>query len=198
MVKSLLLGALLGGLVAFLWSSLSWEVIGWHERTMTGFLNEDEVSAVIASHAPKDGTYLMPAGPVTDGMSADQKKAVEAAVLEKMQKGPIMVAAVRHNFGSFGRAMAIQALGLMLAAFLLTWMLLQTRTLSYVGRVIFVAVGGLAASVIVDIPNWNWWGFSGSYTVVNLIDSTLTWFLAGLVIAKVAVVREDGPARSIR
>lgn len=186
MFKSLLLGAVLGGLVAFLWSSFSWEVIGWHERTMTGFLNEDEVAAVIASHAPKDGTYLLPAGPVTEGMSADQRKEVEAAVMEKMQKGPIMVAAVRHNFGSFGRAMAIQVLGLMVAALLLTWMLLQTRDLGYAGRVIFVAVGGLAASVIVDIPNWNWWGFSGSYTVVNLIDSTLTWLLAGLVIAKVA------------
>ena len=186
MFKSLALGTILGGLVAFLWTSLSWEVIGWHERTMTSFLNEDEVSAVVASHAPKDGTYLLPAGPVTEGMSSDQKKAVEASVMEKMQKGPIVVAAVRHNFGSFGRAMGIQVLGLMVAAFLLTWMLLQTRDLSYLGRVLFVAVGGLAASVIVDIPNWNWWGFSTSYTTVNLIDSTLTWLLAGLVIAKVA------------
>jgi hypothetical protein len=186
MLRSLVLGTILGGLVAFLWSSLSWEVIGWHEKTMSGFQNEDEVSAVIASHAPRDGTYLLPAGPVTEGMTADQKKAIEAAVMGKMQKGPIMVAAVRHNFGSFGRAMAIQVLGLMAAAFLLTWMLLQTRGLGYASRVMFLAVAGLAASVIVDIPNWNWWGFSGSYTVVNLIDSTLTWLIAGLVIAKVA------------
>jgi hypothetical protein len=52
--------------------------------------------------------------------------------------------------------------------------------------VLFLAVVGLSASVIVDLPNWNWWGFSGSFTAVNLADNVLTWLLAGLVIAKVA------------
>jgi len=52
--------------------------------------------------------------------------------------------------------------------------------------VAFLAVAGLAASVISDLPNWNWWGYSAAYTAVNLVDYTLTWLLAGLVIAKVA------------
>jgi hypothetical protein len=52
--------------------------------------------------------------------------------------------------------------------------------------VIFLAVAGLAASIVSDLPNWNWWGFSGSYTAVMVADSTLTWLFAGLVIAKVA------------
>jgi lipoprotein signal peptidase len=104
-----------------------------------------------------------------------------------MQKGPIVIAAVRRGgFGSFTRGLVVQLLSLMAAAFLLTWLLLQTRGLSYARRVAFVAVAGLSASVIVDLPNWNWWGFSGAYTVVNLADSLLTWLLAGLVIAKMA------------
>ena len=57
--------------------------------------------------------------------------------------------------------------------------------LSYPRRVAFLAVVGLSASVIVDLPNWNWWGFSGAYTAVNLADSMLTWLFAGLIIAKV-------------
>lgn len=187
MRKALILGTILGGLAAFVWSSISWEIVGWHEKTMVSFQSEDEVSAVIASHAARDGTYLLPFGPSTEGMTPEQKKKVQAAVMEKMQKGPIMVAAVRRGgFGSFGRGLVIQLLSLMAAAFLLTWLLLQTRGLSYARRVAFLAVGGLAASVIVDLPNWNWWGFSGAYTAVNLADSLLTWLLAGLVIAKVA------------
>jgi hypothetical protein len=79
----------------------------------------------------------------------------------------------------------------MAAAFLLTWLLLQTSGLSYRKRVMFIAIAGLAASVIVDVPNWNWWGFSGVYTAVNLIDVTITWLLAGLVIAKVAKPRPN-------
>src|SRR5208283_5547149 len=59
MKKALILGTLLGGLAAFVWSSISWEVVGWHEKTMVSFQNEDEVSAVIASHAATDGIYLL-------------------------------------------------------------------------------------------------------------------------------------------
>ncbi len=192
MVRSLVLGTILGGLAAFLWSNVSWEVVGWHEKTMVGFQNQDEVSAAIASHASQDGTFILPAMPNTQGMSGEQKKRAEAEVTEKMKKGPIMVAAVRRGgFGSFQRAVIIQLLSLMAGAFLLTWLLLQTSGLSYARRVAFLAVCGFAASVIVDLPNWNWWGFSGAYTAVNLADSTITWMLAGLVIAKVAKARTN-------
>lgn len=187
MLKSLVLGTILGGLVAFVWSSVSWEVLGWHEKTLVKFQNDDEVSAVIASHAAQDGTYILPGMPSTESMTVEQKKNAQAALMEKMQKGPIMIAAVRRGgFGSFSRGLIIQVLSLMAAAFLLTWLLLQTSGLSYVRRVAFLAIAGLAASVIVDLPNWNWWGFSGAYTAVNLADSTITWLIAGLVIAKVA------------
>jgi hypothetical protein len=187
MTKSLILGTILGGLAAFVWSSISWELIGWHEKTMVAFHNEDEVSAVIASHAGQDGTYILPSMPSTAGMTPEQKKSVMDSVMQKMQAGPIMVAAVRRGgFGSYTRGLIIQLLSLMAAAFLLTWLVLQTTGLSYARRVVFLAIVGLAASVIVDLPNWNWWGFSGAYTAVNLADSTLTWLVAGLVIAKVA------------
>jgi len=192
MLRSLVLGSILGGLVAFVWSSVSWELLGWHEKTLVSFQNDDEVSALIASHAPKDGTYILPGMPPTEGMTAEQQKAAKAALMEKMQRGPIMIAAVRRGgFGSFARGLIIQVLSLMAAAFLLTWLLLQTSGLSYRKRVMFIAIAGLAASVIVDLPNWNWWGFSGVYTAVNLIDVTITWLLAGLVIAKVAKPRTN-------
>jgi hypothetical protein len=55
--------------------------------------------------------------------------------------------------------------------------------LSYARRIGFLAVAGLAAGVIADLPNWNWWGFSGRYTAVSIADSMLTWLIAGLVIA---------------
>ncbi|MGA7915680.1 MAG: hypothetical protein WCA00_10635 [Candidatus Acidiferrales bacterium] len=187
MKKALLLGTILGGLTAFIWSSISWELLGWHEKDMLSFQKEDEVAAVIASHTAKDGVYLLPSMPSGEGMSAEQKKQVQAAAMAKMQAGPIMFAAVRRGgFGSYSRGLIMQFLSLLAAAFLLTWLMLQTSGLSYARKVAFLAVVGLSASVIVDLPNWNWWGFSGAYTAVNLADSTITWLIAGLVIAKVA------------
>lgn len=186
-MKSLLLGTILGGITAFVWSTISWTVLPWHEKPLLHFQNDDEVAAVISSHAPQSGMYLLPAGPSQEGMTGEQKKAAQAAVMEKMQKGPIMFAAVRRGgFGSYANGVIIQFLSLMAAAFLLTWLLLQTSGLSYARRVLFLGVVGLAASVIVNLPDWNWWGFSGTYTAVNLVDFTLMWLFAGLVIAKVA------------
>jgi hypothetical protein len=187
MLKSLVLGAILGGLTAFIWSFISWDLLPWHEKQLRSFQNEDEVSAVIAAHAPESGNYLLPTGPSQEGMSPDQKKAAQEIRMEKMQKGPLVFAAVRREgFGSFPKVLFTQLIYQILAALLLTSMLLQTSGLSYARRVAFLAIAGLAASVIADLPNWNWWGYSATYTVVNLIDYTLTWLLAGLVIARVA------------
>ena len=187
MIKSLLLGTIVGGIIAFLWSWVSWGVLPWHEKGLLKFQNEAEVSAMITSHTTDSGTYLLPGKTPTAGMTPEQKKASEAADMEKMQHQPIMLAAIRRNgFGSMAQGLVIQLLCQMAAAFLLTWLLLQTSGLSYGRRVMFLAIAGLTASVIVDLPNWNWWGFSGAYTVVSLADFTLTWLLAGLGIAKVA------------
>src|ERR1700684_753264 len=190
MWKSLFLGAFLGGLAAFIWSSISWELLGWHEKPMLAFQNEDDVATVIQLHTTQSGVYLLPGAPRLEGMTADQKKAAQSTLVAKMQKGPIVFAAIRRDgFGSYSRGLIIQLLSIFAAAFLLTWMLLQTSGLSYAGRVIFLAVAGLAASVIVDLPNWNWWGFSGTYTLIKPVDFTLTWMFAGIVIAKVAKPR---------
>jgi len=125
-----------------------------------------------------------------EGMTREQKKAAEGTQMARMQKGPMMFAAVRREgFGSFAKGLIAQFLILAAGAFLLTWLVLQTSGLSYGKRVVFLAVVGLAASVVSDLPNWNWWGFSGGYTAVMVADSTLTWLFAGLVIAKVAKPR---------
>jgi hypothetical protein len=92
----------------------------------------------------------------------------------------------RSGMGSVGRLFGVQIAILFAAAFLLTWLLLHTSGLSYARRVRFLAVVGLTASVIVDLPNWNWWGFSGSFTAVGVAGNVLTCLFAGLVIAKVA------------
>jgi hypothetical protein len=187
MMKSLLLGTLLGGVVAFIWSSVSWEVLPWHEQGIYSFQNDEKVSAVIASHSTRSGNYILPGRPPMEGMTPEQKKAAEGTQMARMQRGPMMFAAVRRGgFGSFAKGLIAQFLILAAGAFLLTWLVLQTSGLSYGKRVVFLAVVGLAASVVSDLPNSNWWGFSGAYTAVMVADSTLTWLLAGVVIAKVA------------
>lgn len=173
-IRSLILGTLLGGLAALVWSMVSWELIGWHEKTLLSFQKDGDVAAVISAQTVEDGTYLMPFGASKEAQ-------------DRMAKGPIVFAAVRRaGLGSVGRFFGLQFAILFATAFLLTWLLLQTSGRSYGRRVLFLAVVGLTASVIVELPNWNWWGFSNAFTAVNVADNVLTCLIAGLVIAKVA------------
>jgi hypothetical protein len=64
MLKSLVLGAILGAITAFLWSFISWSVLPWHQKQLRSFRNEDEVTVVIASHALESGNYILQREPV--------------------------------------------------------------------------------------------------------------------------------------
>jgi len=109
MLKSLVLGAILGGLTAFIWSFISWSFLPWHQKQLRSFQNEDEVTAIIASHAPESGNYLLPTGPPQEGMTSEQKKAAEEIRMQKMQKGPLVFAAVRREgFSSLPRVLLTQ------------------------------------------------------------------------------------------
>src|ERR1700680_2331099 len=59
-----------------------------------------------------------PVGPPTEGMTSEQEKKTQAAVMEKMRKSPIMIAAVRREgFGSVSRGLVIPLLRLVARAF---------------------------------------------------------------------------------
>jgi len=74
----------------------------------------------------------------------------------------------------------------LIGAFLITLLLLQTKDLGYWNRVGFVTLIGLTVGILGAFPNWNWWGFSFGYVLIETLDLVIAWFLAGLVIAPFA------------
>lgn len=187
MLKSLSLGGLLGGLVLFVWGSISWMVLPWHMMTFEKFKDEATIAQALTANALRPGVYLLPNVHKHDpGMTEEQKKAEEAEGMKRMMQGPFMFAAVTpQGAGGMRYALLIQLVTGIVGTFLATWLLLKTRGLTYLGRVGFVTVLALTAAVISHVPYWNWWNFSNSYTAVTFADLLLGWFLAGLVIAKV-------------
>ena len=59
-MKNVFKAALLGGVLAFVWSVCSWMVLPWHHRCFMEFSGEREVALVLQSNAPKKGIYLIP------------------------------------------------------------------------------------------------------------------------------------------
>jgi hypothetical protein len=178
MARSMVLGAVLGGLVLFLWGMVSWMVLPWREAALHEFTDEEAVVQAIQANAPESGIYVYPGADA--GAAAEEPPAAG----ETMQPKPsLFVAYRREGSGSMAAAMITHLFTLIVVAFLVTWLVLQTRGLSYWGRVAFVVVSALAAALVCREPEWTWWGFSTGYILSEIVDLVFGGFLAALVIA---------------
>jgi hypothetical protein len=105
----------------------------------------------------------------------------------KLEQGPWVFAVVDdRGFTGMTRPMVIGFLLQVVAALLVTWIVLKTQGLTYWGKVGFVAVLALTAGVVSHMSYWNWMGFGTSYTLVMMADLLVGGTLAGMVIGKVA------------
>lgn len=184
MQKNHLKAAVIGGIVVFIWGMLSWMVFPWHQNCFKKFSNESEVARAVSHNAPTCGMYILPNTFKYDSNTSQSEMNKGMAMMEK---GPFMFACVQPNgmgkmsIKPFIISLIIQIIG----AFIATWMLLQTKGLAFRQKVFFITLFGLGAGVICLLPCWNWWGFPGSYVLMNIVDLVIAWFLAGLAIAKV-------------
>ena len=191
MMKSLVLGALLGGLVAFAWSFVSWMVLPWHNPGMISFGNETAVARVLMDNATTSGMYILPGVPAGYAkMQGAEKKAAEEAMEQRAKTMPFFYGVVlrRADF-DMGKQMAVSVVFDILAALLVTMLVMRTGGMTYAGRVMFIVTVALAAAVMCVLPNWVWWHYPTTVVVVGMADVVIAWLLAGLVIAKVAAPR---------
>jgi hypothetical protein len=185
MIKQLALGTILGAVVLFVWSALAWMIIPWPGEPLRHFASEDAIVAAIKANAPRSGNYLVPNEPQRlPGMTEEQYQKATKDAEDRMNNGPMVFAAVRLEPVSMAKAMVVGFLTNVVAVFLACLLLLQTDRLSYRGRVLFVAGLGLLVFLAGHLDEWNWWGFSNAYTMMQLGALVIGWILSGLVIAK--------------
>lgn len=183
-MKSVIQGGLLGGIIVFAWSALSWMALPFHNQNLRAFQNETLVeSALMASlDNGKGGVYILP-NPMGPYYKTEEAK--RQAHL-KMQHGPSAFIIMNPQGG--GPMIQNMAVGLainILSAALVTGLLLKTAGMSYWGRVGFIVLLAVTTGVIAHFPECNWWGFTLGFIGAEFIDLLVGWFLAGLVIAKV-------------
>lgn len=184
MSKTLVRGAVIGGLVVFIWGIISWMVLPIHKHCFKKFSDESWVAEVISKNAPEDGIYVLPnTFSYTDQTS---RKEIDRGI-RMLEEGPFMFASVRSGgIEKMGMVPLLVALiTQMIGAWIVTWMLMQTKGLKFKKQVAFITLFGIGVGVLSQLPNWNWWKFSGSYTFAIFLDLAIGWFLAGLAIAKI-------------
>lgn len=165
---------IVGGIILFIWSAISWMALPWHMDTLHGFTDETAVVQTITSNASQSGIYVLPF------------KQMDVQQGQETQQTPQVFASINlQGMGSsMAKPMGIGLIGQIIAAMLVAWLLSKTSGLGYFGKLGFIFIFAVTVAIIADVPNWNWFAFDTHYTLVMMADTLIGWVLAGLVMAK--------------
>src|SRR5688500_15766219 len=106
MAKKLLLGAIIGGVILFLWGAVSHMLLPFATMGLQRFTNEEAIKQTVVANAPRSGVYFLPFMQ-EEGLSEEQQN----AAFEKAMQGPVIFLAVRLGRArSFGSLLGIQFL----------------------------------------------------------------------------------------
>ena len=157
--KYLLVGTLLATVVLYAWQVVSNVALPWHEATMRTFADDTAVVQTLRANAPQNGVYFAPQGVLASiSMSPDFADKTQ-------QMGPMMAKQVAINIA---------------VAFLLTMLVLRMRPDRPFQAGITLGLAGLAAGLMTQLSNWNWYGFALPFSLVNAIDLAIMLGLTGL------------------
>ena len=190
-MKRLVVGAVLGGFVLFLWGALSHEVLPLGRAGLRAMPPEQEAAVLLAMRGAMSerAVYIFPGLDPSRPMS----EADQTTWTEKWQSGPGGIVAFDPHPGQrawagslFATLFATELLTNVLAALVAGFVLLHVpASMGYGRRVLVTAALGLLVTLDVDASYWNWYGFPTSYFLAQLVDHTLGWLLAGLVLVRV-------------
>jgi hypothetical protein len=173
--------ALLAAIICMVWGTLSWMVLGWHNQEVQGFKDEATVARVLRENALRPGVYMLP----HSMMDAGHTRAAREATELQQKTGPFLYGVIRPGVGGrdFGTSIALGFGRSLLAGLLIAILLGMTARLDFLQRVLFCTLCGLFVGVVADVPMHVWFESPLRYTLINVADHVVEWFLAGLAIA---------------
>lgn len=185
-VPKILLTGVLGGLTIFVWGAISHMVLPFYNSSLHRFADEGAMTQAILANAPSSGVYFMPYEPaLPEDATSEERQASSDAMMKRMADGPFVLASIRIGpMGSLPLYFVVQLIADILTGLLLTLLIWQARHLSLKGRVTFSV--GVALTIICasNLPYWNWYAFSTSFTLAEAFDQIVGLGLAGIVAGK--------------
>jgi hypothetical protein len=187
----ILLTGILGGIVMFIWTSVA------HMALPLGEAGIREIPIVSAGGCAmqsnigdQTGLYIFPGRGVEKNATRQEKNEAMKHMAEKMATNPsgiLMYHAPGRPF-TIGKWLGIEFGTELLEAILIVFLLVQTRIVSFAGRVGFVLVAGILAAITTNVSYWNWYGFpcvyTASYMFIQIVGFLLVGVAAALILPK--------------
>lgn len=177
----ILIAALVGGLVMFLWEFVAHMMLPLGEMGMRQPTNEDVVLDALKTGFPEAGIYFIP----SIAPEKMQDEAASKAWSEKSLASPyayVVYDPVGRDPGAMGPYLGKQFGSDVLASLVIA--LVMSLGAVAIGRGALVGAGfGAFSTLAVVVPHWNWYRFPTDYLVGQGTTQIVGWALAGIAIA---------------
>jgi hypothetical protein len=184
----LFLAALLGAVAIFVWLAVAHMFTPLGEAGLRYMPKEGPVSdALDSSIGDAPGMYMFPTGGLTKESTRQEKEDGMQRMMDEMKTKPsgMVIYKPAGSTFSFAKCLSVEFLTDFAVALIAVLLLAQTRIATFSGRLGFVVLIGVLAAIAANIPQWNWYGFSGTYAAANMFMEIAGLFFAGLAIAAV-------------
>ena len=178
----------------FIWSFIAHDLLPLGEIGMREFKNESAMlDALKTNLGDARGLYHFPGHRADPNATRQEKSDAMKRAMEKAASGPsgLLIYHPSREF-TFGKLLGIEFATELLEAILVVFLLTQTRTESFAGRVGFVFLAGILAAITTNIPYWNWYGFPSRYTAAYMSIEIIGFLCVGLIAA--LLLRNRSPA----
>ena len=174
-MKKAIIGGLVGGLILFVWQSLSWTVLNIHKSQTEYTPAQAEILKCLSDSGLPEGSYFIPN--VAPTVPADQHQ----AEMEKNIGKPWATLTYHHKMTSnmglnLFRGFVIN----FLSVFLLCLVLLGDNALSF-KKVMTACLSIAAITYMLEPYLYSIWFQTN--TIPDLLDAAVQWTLAGLFLA---------------
>ncbi|MES2004186.1 MAG: hypothetical protein V4450_06660 [Bacteroidota bacterium] len=175
-MKKSIIGAIVGGLLIFIWQTLSWTMLDLHRPSQDYTAKQDTIMSVLNAHLEKEGGYLLPSVP--KGSSFDE--ATKAG--EKNMHKPWAFIQYHQSFNISMNEMYMNMFrGLVASMFmvwLLCWILGKWGKTSFVN--IFMACLFTGLIVFINEPYNQFIWYKIFDVRAHLVDALASWGLCGI------------------
>ncbi len=169
-MKKLIIAALVGGLILFIWQFLSWAMLNLHAAEYQYTADQDEILELLSDKL-EDGSYFLPTVPPESPSSASQ---------EMMENNIGKPWAQIHYHSALTNNMGLNmARGLVaniLAALILAWFLMKISN-NDMKTTVLISIGvGIIGYLTIHYSEAIWFETGN---MADLIDSVVQWALCG-------------------
>lgn len=172
-MKKLVIGAIVGGILVFLWHTLSWTVLQLHQKEYQKAPNEEAIVQFLNGQFKADGQYMVPT--VDPKASAEEREKVTAAMMGKPWATINYHSAYNANMGTnIARGLLVD----IIAVFFVCWVLMKNTNSTFSNTFISTLLIGIAGYLFIPYANYIWFPSPGA--TINFIDVLVSWGLCGI------------------